>query len=258
MITAETSGLLRGIEGVRHAFFTRSGGVSTDVYSSLNCGLGSRDDSSNVMENRHRAAAFLDRPASSLRTLSQVHGTRVVTVGKETGIADRSLADGMVTNIRGSLLGILTADCAPLLFVDPDNDVIGAAHAGWRGALDGIVESTVEAMVSLGARRGSILAAIGPCITQGSYQVGEEFRDRFVAENAENGTFFLADNEEAKFLFDLPEFLISRLKTAEVGQYEWIPRCTYSEKDRFFSYRRMCHQGETDCGRGLSAIGLAL
>ena len=257
MIVAETSGLLEGIEGVRHAFFTREGGVSFDVYSSLNCGLGSRDDSANVTENRLRAAAFLDRPAHSLRTLFQVHGARVLTLRKDADFANRPVADGMVTNTRGVLLGILAADCAPLLFADPDNDIIGAAHAGWRGALEGVVESTVAAMVSLGARRKSIIVAIGPCIAQRSYQVGEEFRDRFVARNADNGRYFMADDEEAKFLFDLPEFLTSRLKNSGVGQYESIPCDTYSEKERFFSYRRMCHLGETDCGRGLSAIGLA-
>ena len=238
--------------GVRHAFFTREGGVSDGVYASLNCGLGSGDDRANVRENRRRAAARLDLPEDSLVTLRQVHSGQAVPIpGNE-----RARADGMATNRPGVLLGVLAADCAPVLLADEENGVIGAAHAGWRGALAGIVESTVAEMEKLGARRKAIAAAVGPCIAQESYQVDAAFRDRFVADGEGDEALFRPDIPDGKYLFDLRRYVRGRLERARIGRIDLAANDTFSEAGLFFSYRRSRRLDEDDCGRGLSAIAL--
>ncbi len=251
----EAPALIRA-KGVRHAFFTREGGVSGGLYQSLNCGFGSDDDPANVAENRRRVCGALDVSAKALVTPYQVHGTNVVVVGQPWSHDAAPRADGMVTCVPGIALGILTADCAPVLFADRDAGVIGACHAGWRGALDGIIDATLTAMNGLGARRSHICAAIGPCIAQISYQVGPEFRDRFLAADADNDEFFEGD-DEGRYRFDLPGFVFERLNRAEIADASWIELDSCIEDQRLFSYRRSTHKGEADFGRGLSAIVLA-
>ncbi len=246
---------LAELEGIRHGFFTREGGVSDGIFGSLNCGLGSSDSAEAVSENRRRAAAALGAAREALTTIHQVHGTNVVPVETGWSHGEAPKADGMVTNRRGIVLGILTADCAPVLFADPQAGVIGACHAGWRGALDGIVETTVAAMERLGADRAAIRAAIGPTIAQDSYQVGPEFRDRFVAEDAENGRFFRPDDED-RFRFDLPGYIADRLKASKIERVVSVGRDTCAESEILFSYRRSTQKGEPDYGRALSAIVL--
>lgn len=251
------SASLENITGVRHAFFTREGGVSDGIYASLNCGAGSSDDPSNVQENKRRAAAHLELEADRLVTLYQVHSPEVVTLTDPAPIlADRPEADAMVTRTPGVALGILTADCAPVLFADVEGGVIGAAHAGWRGALGGVVENTVAAMENLGATRRGIRATVGPCIAQSSYQVGPDFPDPFVEADAGAITLFRPDGETGKHLFDLQGYVLRRLEQAGIGSLGTLDMDTYAADDLFFSYRRTCHRGEDDYGRGLSAIAL--
>lgn len=243
--------------GVRHAFFTRAGGVSDGIYASLNCGAGSRDRPENVAENKRRAAAGFGLGPEALATLYQVHSGDAIVVADPAALAAaRPQADGMATDRPGVMLGILTADCAPVLFADPVNAVVGAAHAGWRGALSGVVERTVQAMESLGADRASISASVGPCIVQESYQVGGEFPLPFLAAEKANQRFFKADAEEGKFRFDLQGYVLDRLRKSGIRQAAAVVRDTYAEEAHFFSYRRTCHRGEEDYGRGLSAICL--
>lgn len=252
-MTLETlsSPLLRG---VRHWFFTRRGGASSGVYEGLNCGPGSNDQRDMVALNRARAAAALDVHPDRLLSLHQYHSDVVVVAGTE-GWSARPRADGVVTAVPGMALGILTADCAPVLFAERDTGVVGAAHAGWRGALDGVLEATVEAMVRLGARREAIVAAIGPTISQMAYEVGPEFFERFRDEEADLERFF-APGRGDRLRFDLPGFVLFRLRGMGIAEAEWIGRCTYSDPSRFFSYRRATHAGEPDYGRLLSAIRL--
>lgn len=251
----EAPALTKG-KGVRHAFFTREGGVSGGLYQSLNCGFGSDDDRTNVAENRRRICGAFDLPASALITGYQVHGTSVATVDDTWLPEEAPKVDGLVTRKPGITLGILTADCAPVLFADADIGVIGACHAGWRGALDGIIDATVAAMESLGAERSRISASIGPCITQDSYQVGADFRDRFLAADTTNDRYFKPD-DEGRYRFDLPGYVQGRLKLSNIADSGWVGLDTCSEDQRFFSYRRSTHKGEADFGRGLSAIVLA-
>lgn len=252
------SPVLDRLDGVRHAFFTRRGGVSTGVHASLNCGLGSSDERANVVENRRRAAERLGIGASALVTLRQVHGVRVVRVAEPLPAeAVRPRADAMVTDRPGVLLGILAADCAPVLLADAEGGVAGAAHAGWRGALAGVAARTVQAMAALGARPEAISAAVGPCIGRDSYQVGDELRERFVAADAGAAAFFRPDGAAGKHLFDLRGLVAAQLEEAGVGAVDALPRDTYAEDGLFFSYRRACRLGEGDCGRGLSAIALS-
>ena len=253
MLTLET---LDRASGVRHGFFTRRGGVSGDIYASLNCGYGSDDEADNVTANRGRAMARIDLTAEALATTYQVHGTAVQVVENAASPDDRIEADAMVSRTPGIALGILTADCAPVLFADPSAGVIGAAHAGWRGALSGVVEQTVAAMERLGARAGDIVAAVGPCIAQASYEVGPEFRDRFVAADPANAAFFDAP-AGARDRFDLEGYVVARLRRAGLAVVEGAGADTCADHDRFFSYRRSCLEGEPDFGRGLSAIALA-
>lgn len=253
MITAP---LLDTADGIRHGFFSRVGGVSEGLYASLNCGLGSRDRPDHVATNRARAVARLAAEADALVTLYQVHSPTVVEVAQPWGAGGAPKADAMVTRSPDVVLGILTADCAPVLLADAAARVVGAAHAGWRGALSGIVEATVSAMVALGADRGRIVAAVGPCIAQDSYEVGPEFPGRFTAEDAASAGFFVAAERPGHFRFDLRGYVAARLARAGVRQATSIAADTASDAD-YFSYRRACLNGEPDYGRGLSAIALA-
>ena len=243
--------------GVKHAFFTRQGGVSGGIYASLNCGIGSSDDASCVRENKRRAAAHLELAEDQLITLYQMHSSEVITLTEPAPILSRSTeADAMVTRTHGIALGILTADCAPVLFADPKASVIGAAHAGWRGALSGVIENTITAMESLGAARQRIQATVGPCIAQSSYQVGADFPDQFIKNDPSAVKLFRPDDDTGRHLFDLQGFLLHRLKDAGISAPDALDIDTYTTEDLFFSYRRTCHRSEDDYGRGLSAIAL--
>ncbi|MGH6888409.1 MAG: peptidoglycan editing factor PgeF [Rhizomicrobium sp.] len=244
------------VAGVDHAFFTRKGGVSTGIYRSLNCGPGSRDDEGHVVENRRHAVAALTERKCRLVTLYQVHSAEAVLVDApwDTGSAPR--ADSAATDIPGIALGILTADCAPVLLADAQARVIGAAHAGWKGALAGVAESAVAAMVALGARAERIAAAIGPCISQSAYEVGKEFRAAVLVSNPADGCYFTPSNRDAHWRFDLPGYVRRRLATAGVQNVTVLGLCTYAQESTFFSYRRATHRGEPDYGRQLSAIVL--
>lgn len=238
---------------LRHGFFTRRGGASSGVFSGLNCGPGSSDQSEIVQINRSRVAEAMGVAADHLITLHQVHSADVVTV---TGpIETRPRADAMVTNVPGLALAVLTADCQPVLFADVGNGVIGAAHAGWRGALDGVLEATVAGMEGLGADRRRIKAVIGPTISQAAYEVGPEFIEEFLAEDPDNARFF-ANGAGGRYQFDLPGFGLHRLRQSGIGQAEWTRHCTYGDPERFYSYRRTTHAGEADYGRLISTIRL--
>ena len=242
-------------DGIGHGFFTRQGGVSTGIYASLNCGLGSNDDPDHVMENRRRVAADLGVDAGNLASVYQVHGIAVAEVETPWTPGNGPRADAMVTNRRGVALGILTADCTPVLFADPKAGVIGAAHAGWKGAKAGVVDEAVAAMVRLGATQANIVAAVGPTIGPASYEVGEAFRDSFVGDIPDAASFFTTP-AGGKPHFDLPGFVVSRLTRLGLAAIDRIDADTCAEPDRFFSYRRTCHAGEPDYGRQLSAIAL--
>jgi polyphenol oxidase len=242
--------------GVSHGFFTRGGGHSTGIFASLNCGLGSGDDPELVAKNRDVVARQLGVASANLTSVYQVHGNEVLHVTAPLASADRPKADGLVCNTPGIAIGVLTADCAPLLFADPRARVIGAAHAGWKGALAGIGEAVVAAMEDLGAVRGNITAVIGPTISQANYEVGPEFPARFIAADWETTLFFKPSSKEGHHLFDLPGYLLRRLKAAGVGRAIDIQQCTYADEAKFFSYRRATHRGEQDYGRLMSAIAL--
>jgi YfiH family protein len=250
-----TSPRLAGLAGVRHAFFTRQGGVSEGLYASLNVGRGSGDDAARVAENRARAARALGGRPEALATAYQVHSARAVVIEAPFEGAPPH-ADAVVTRAPGLICGALAADCAPVLLADPEARVVAAVHAGWRGALGGVVEAAIEAMVALGAEPARISAAIGPCIGPASYEVGLEFLETFVAADAANARFFAAGASADKRLFDLPDYVLSRLAAAGVAGAEWIGRDTCAEDDWFFSNRRAVHRGERDYGRLLSAIAL--
>jgi YfiH family protein len=238
---------------LRHGFFTRRGGASSGVFSGLNCGLGSSDQREVVEINRARVARAMGVAPTHLAGVHQVHSARAVVV---TGInGPRPDADGIVTKTPGLALCVLTADCQPVLFADPDAGVIGAAHAGWRGALEGVLETTIDAMEGLGARRDQINAVIGPSISQNAYEVGPEFLDTFMAEDPENARFF-AQGQGDRMQFNLPAFGLHRLRTAGIKHAEWTRHCTYSDPDRFYSYRRSTHAKEADYGRLISTITL--
>ena len=244
-----TSPLLRPLA---HGFFTREGGVSTGIYASLNGGQGSRDDPAAVAENRARIARHLG--AAHLVSVHQVHGATAVQVtGPWSGA--RPKADAMVTATPGVALAVLTADCAPVLLADAEAGVVGAAHAGWRGALAGVLEAVVEAMEGLGAARERIRAAVGPTISQRAYEVGPEFLDTFLAEDPDHARFF-AGGEGDRVHFDLPSFCLHRLRAAGLAEAEWTGHCTFSDERRFFSYRRATKRGEGDYGRLVAAIRL--
>ncbi|EIZ85306.1 hypothetical protein WYO_1671 [Methylobacterium sp. GXF4] len=241
---------------VRHAFFTRVGGVSEGIYATLNGGLGSQDVPERVAENRTRMCAQLGLAPDRLVSLYQVHSAAVVTVEAPIPAADRPKADAMVTRMPGLALGIATADCGPILFADPENGVVGAAHAGWKGALTGVIEATVRAMEALGARRRQIVAVLGPTISQASYEVGPDFVARFRTEAPGMDRFLGPGTRADHAQFDLPGFILARLGEAEIGEAATLNLCTYADPDRFYSYRRTTHRGEPDYGRLISAIAL--
>ena len=249
------SPLPSAIPGLRHAFFTREGGVSDGLYDSLNGGIGSNDDPAHVAENRRRMAEEMAVAPSHFLSVHQIHSPdAVVATGPWQG-PSRPRADAIVTRTEGLSIGATAADCGPILFVDPNARVIGAAHAGWKGALTGIVESTVEAMEKLGAERAGIVAAIGPLIRQHSYEVGGEFVERFVEADAENAPFFLPAEREGRAMFDLAGYIRMRLENAGVLMIDDIGVDTYSD-ERFYSYRRSVHRKEPDYGRHVHAIAL--
>ncbi|MEO6225869.1 MAG: peptidoglycan editing factor PgeF [Sphingomicrobium sp.] len=238
-----------------HGFLGRRGGVSTGELAGLNVGYGSGDARAAIDENRRRAVAAL-LPHAQLATVHQVHSAEVVTVEHPWPQAERAHVDAMVTDRPGLLLGILTADCAPVLLADADAGVIGAAHAGWRGALAGVTDATITAMERLGASRKRIAAAVGPCIGVSSYEVDASFRDRFVQADPDTARFFI-DGPGTKPQFDLPRFVVHRLVATGIGEVEALHLDTYSDADRFYSFRRATHRGEADYGRQLSAIALS-
>ncbi len=254
--TPITDSGLASLRGVRHGFFTRLGGVSGGIYTSLNIGFGSDDDKSSVTENRRRTMEALGLPEKALTTTYQVHSATAVRAVTPWAHADAPEADGLVTNTPGVALGIATADCAPVLFADEKAGVIGACHAGWKGAHGGISDATISAMEELGARRADIIAVVGPCIAQPSYEVGAEFRASFLDLNTAYDRFFKPGVRPDKFQFDLPGFVTSKLVDAGVAQAGWLGRDTKAEEDEFFSYRRTTLNGEKDYGRLLSAIAL--
>lgn len=249
-----TSPLL-DLSGIRHAFFTRGGGVSTGVYESLNVGRGSGDLPADVGENRRRTAAHFGLPPAALSTAYQIHSATALVAAHPWG-DERPQGDAVVTTTPGILCGALAADCAPVLLADPEARVVAALHAGWKGALGGIVAATVETMIGLGARPDRIAAVVGPCIGPASYEVGLEFLAAFEAADADHGRFFAAGASTEKRMFDLPGFVLSRLGAAGVGATAWIGCDTCADEARFFSNRRAFRKGEPDFGRLLSAIVL--
>ncbi len=242
------------LDGVRHGFFTRRGGASSGVFRGLNCGAGSSDQSEIVAMNRERVASSLGVAPKKLITVHQTHSADAVVVDG-TQPDPKPHADGIVSATPGAAIAILTADCQPVLMAARVAGVIAAAHAGWRGARDGILERTIERMEELGAKRARIAAVIGPSISQRAYEVGPEFFSQFQEEDRENARFFVTGKED-RFQFDLPGYGLKRLRAAGVGHAEWTRHCTYSDEDRFFSYRRSVHRGEADYGRLISAIRL--
>ena len=237
-----------------HGFLGRRGGVSTGIHAGLNVGVGSDDDRDAVLENRRRAADAV-LPGATLVTVHQVHSPDVVTVTQAIPLEVRPPADAMVTDRPGLLLGILTADCAPVLLADPQAGIVGAAHAGWKGAIGGVTDQTIDAMVALGADRSRICAAIGPCIARASYEVDAAFVQRFQAHDPENERFFSAGRPD-HFQFDLEGYVASRLAAAGVARVEMLGLDTYPDAARFYSFRRATHRGEPGYGRQISLIGL--
>lgn len=251
-----TDDALNNLPNIRHGFFTRQGGVSTGLYGSLNCGLGSNDALETVRANRAIAAKQFGVEAGQLVTMFQVHGANVAVVTKPWTDIDAPDVDGVVTNQPGIMLGALAADCAPLLFADAEAGVIGACHAGWKGALAGVAQETVKAMEGLGADRSRVIAAIGPCISFQSYEVGPEFRAPFMVQDEANAAFFAKGDRADRERFDLRGYLVHRLTGFGLQTIAPSPHDTLNEDERFFSYRRSCHRQEPDYGRNLSAIML--
>jgi hypothetical protein len=249
------SAALELLSNIRHAFFTREGGVSTGIYASLNGGIGSSDDPANVKENRRRMAEALKAPA--LVSCHQIHSAEVVVAETPWTRENAPRADAIVCETPKLAIGVSVADCGPVLFADNEARVIGCAHAGWKGAFTGVLEATLDKMESLGADRTRIVAAIGPLIRQSSYEVGPEFVARFHEADHRNIRFFAPSDREHHSLFDLPGYISSRLKKAKVGTIDDLCLDTYSDEERFFSYRRATHNGEKDYGRLVAAISLA-
>ena len=243
--------------GIRHAFFTRDGGVSDGFYASLNAGLGSRDAPERVAENRARMAAALGVTRDRLVTAFQVHSPNVVVATDPWSRADAPHADAVVTRVPGLAVGVTTADCGPLLLADREAGVVGAAHAGWKGALAGVAEAAVDAMEQLGASRRRIAVALGPMIRQPSYEVGPDFVTRFAGDDPDNRRFFAPAARDGHAMFDLAGYITGRLQRAAVGRIEDLGHCTYADATRFFSYRRSTHRAEADYGRHISAIALS-
>ncbi len=242
------------LPGIRHGFFTRDGGVSDGLYAGLNCGLGSKDDPARVRENRARVARHLGGTSSEVLTVYQVHSGTAVRADGPIPRDALPRADAVVTTVPGLVIGILTADCTPVLFADPEAKVVGAAHAGWRGAVAGIIEATVTEMEQAGARRDRICAAIGPAISQATYEVGPEFEAEVVGLDPANRDFFTRPSHEDKSRFDLPGFVVRRLAALGLAAVERVSPCTYANESKFFSFRRTTHRSEPDYGRQISAI----
>jgi polyphenol oxidase len=240
--------------GIRHGFFTKQGGVSDGVYAALNCGLGSNDDAAKVLENRARVARHLGSQSDHVVTLFQTHSATALIVDQPISRDAVPKADAVVTRTPGLVIGALAADCNPVLFADPVAKIVAAAHAGWRGALGGILESTITAMESLGADRTRMVAAVGPCINQASYEVGAEFEAEFLTASAAYDVFFHRASPTSRPHFDLPGFVMMRLGRAGVGTTERVAPCTYENESKFFSFRRATHRKEQDYGRQISAI----
>jgi polyphenol oxidase len=243
--------------GIRHGFFTRGGGHSTGIFSSLNCGLGSGDDPDLVMQNRNVVARALGVGDGHVVSAHQVHSAEAALVQVVWPVHGKPKVDGLVTSTRGLALGVLTADCGPVLFADAEAGVIGACHAGWKGALTGVTDATVALMKQQGARRENIVAVIGPMISRAAYEVGPEFPAPFLEQNPAHAKFFTASARAGHFMFDLPHYLRQRLTGLGLRQVQDLALCTYSDEARFYSYRRATHRGETDYGRLISAIALA-
>jgi YfiH family protein len=248
--------MLGRLPGIRHGFFTRAGGVSSGVYASLNAGVGSNDATRNVAENRARMAAALGVTPERFLTCYQIHSREAVVAVAPWGADARPRADAIVTRVAGLAIGVSTADCGPVLFADAQARVIGAAHAGWRGALAGVTDEAVAAMERLGAARERIVAAVGPMIRQPNYETGTDVWDRFVAASPANARFFRPSTREQHFMFDLAGYVVARLAAAGIGTIEDVDACTYADVEKFFSYRRMTHHGEADYGRHINAIVL--
>lgn len=245
---------LSSLNGIAHGFFTRHGGVSAGIYASLNCGIGSKDEPAAIRENRGRVTSHLG--ADNLASAYQVHGTTALVVSGPWPAGERPKADAMVTATPGIALGVLTADCAPVLFADEQARVVAAAHAGWRGALSGVVEAAIEAMEGLGAKRERILAAVGPCIGPDAYEVGPEFQAQFLDRDSASARFFTSPNMNGRPHFDLSGYVGYRLRQAEVANAVALGVCTYARNEDFFSYRRTRSRQEPDYGRQISAIVL--
>ncbi len=245
-----------GSPHIKHGFFTREGGNSSGLFASLNCGLGSGDDKDIVRRNRAVAARKLDVDEPSLLSAYQVHSAEALHVAKPWATADRPKVDALVTATPGVAIGILTADCGPILFADKEAGVIGAAHAGWKGALTGITSATLAAMEALGAKRANTVAVLGPMISQKAYEVGPEFPERFLEQDTAHAKYFVPSNRQRHAMFDLPAYLEDRLSREGVGLVVNLSLCTFSDEQRFFSYRRTTHRDERDYGRQISAIVL--
>lgn len=248
---------LQDLSGVRHGFFTREGGVSRGIYASLNCGIGSSDDTQSVLENRRRVARFLGGTIDGVVTLYQEHGTTAQVVSGPLPRQALPRADAIVSKTPGLVIGVLTADCAPVLLADPEARIVAAAHAGWRGAVAGIIESVVAEMERQGASRPRIRAAVGPCINQDAYEVGPEFEAEFLSRCPENSRFFVPAANVGRLRFDLPGFVRHRLAETGIGSLFAVTTCTYENESLFFSYRRKLHRQEADYGRQISAIVVA-
>lgn len=248
-----TSPLLAG-NGIHHGYFTREGGVSGGIYQGLNVGIGSKDVPDHVVENRRRVTSQMGVSPGRLVTPYQTHSPDVVTVSAPFP-GERPNADGIVTATPGLAIGVVTADCGPILFADAEARVVGAAHAGWRGAIGGVLENTIESMLALGARRSSITAVLGPTIGPENYEVGPEFFAQFTEYNAAYDRYFRATGRDGYHMFDLWTFITDRLNTAGV-RVDALKQCTYADENRFFSYRRTTHRKEPDYGRQISTIAI--
>ena len=242
-----------GLNGISHGFFGRGGGVSTGKYSSLNTGRGSDDNLADVEENRVRVAQAIGTTGENLLSNHQIHSTNIVIAKTPWDKNTQPRADGIVTNVAGLAISALSADCAPILFADTEAGVIGAAHAGWRGALAGVTDETIKAIVSLGAQRENITAAVGPCIGPQHFEVGPEFVDEFISENPANAKLFRSGKGDRSY-FDIKTYLVRKLLAAGIGQAGALPDCTYAQSDEYFSYRHNCHNDIQDYGRNISVI----
>ena len=253
MITLD---VLRDLPGIRHGFMTRAGGVSEGIYSSLNCGLGSDDDLERVRENRRRVLRLVGIPAKTLLTAHQIHSPDVLVVEEEWHDGPRPRVDALVTQRPNIAIAASSADCVPILFADPEAHIVAAAHAGWRGAIGGVLQATVKQMCDLGAKPERIRAGVGPCIGPASYEVGPEFPAPFLAQSADNARLFRAAKRAGHFMFDLESYVAATLRALKLGEIEIAHRDTCAEDETFFSYRRSVLRKEPDYGRHVSVIGL--